>query len=197
MTLQRPDFFIELTDFLRDNSVVDYSLKEFVSKHEDFDCINKYIQFMDKLRATWVKRYKEALRKESKSAMLAKSILIEVDCLGARLFRWCEAKFKGEEFEGVKQVLEEISSLESKEGRSLKECLQVMTCKYLMTFDTLNHLSKCMLKYDCISMAEVLDHKSIQKLARIEGTNNDLRRRKEVERVKGPWLLMSPKSYMF
>ncbi|KAI8357805.1 hypothetical protein BD560DRAFT_406180 [Blakeslea trispora] len=160
----------ELTDFLRDNSVVDYSLKEFVSKHEDLIVSTNIYNSWDKLRATWVKRYKEALRKEkqvgnaSERALcrvedevwkqLYQINLIEVDCLGARLFRWCEAKFKGEEFEGVKQVLEEISSLESKEGRSLKECLQVMTCKYLMTFDTLNHLSKCVLK---LSVSNVLN----------------------------------------
>ncbi|KAI8326978.1 hypothetical protein BD560DRAFT_468334 [Blakeslea trispora] len=137
MTLQRPDFFIELTDFLRDNSVVDYSLKEFVSKHEDLIVSTNIYNSWDKLRATWVKRYKEALRKESKSAMLAKEHCVESRLPWCKIVSVVRGKVQGRRVRSVKQVLEEISSLESKEGRSLKECLQVMTCKYLMTFDTL------------------------------------------------------------
>ncbi|OBZ80569.1 hypothetical protein A0J61_11382, partial [Choanephora cucurbitarum] len=121
----------ELTDFLRNSSTVDHSLKEFVSKYEDLIVSTNIYNSWDKLRATWVKRYKEALKKEKKVGNASEKALcrvedevwkqlyqttqIEDDCLGTRLFRWCEAKFKGEEFEDVEQIAEEVSLLESRE----------------------------------------------------------------------------------
>ena len=72
-------FLTELTDFLRNSSTVDHSLKEFVSKYEDLIVSTNIYNSWDKLRATWVKRYKEALKKEKKVGNASEKALCRVE----------------------------------------------------------------------------------------------------------------------
>ncbi|KAI8339817.1 hypothetical protein BD560DRAFT_19693 [Blakeslea trispora] len=165
----------ELYSFLTDKSLDDLFLQAFISKNEMLIISTSSQSSWEQLRNTWTRRYKE-LWKEARKNEKMKRCMVEVEedmwkllysstnvqnNLESRLFRWCEKKFKEEQEDEVESesIPAEVFLLEEKADKSLTEQLQIMSCKLIMTFDTLTGLQKNVLK---LSVSNIINFNCTQ-----------------------------------
>ncbi|OBZ81318.1 hypothetical protein A0J61_10633 [Choanephora cucurbitarum] len=161
----------ELHDFLR--SQKDYKLELFLQQHEELISATNSYNNWKKLKATWTKRYKDAIMQVKPNMKHVSKTLTSVedsywqalfrrvktgqnDQLQLQLLDWCTQLLdKRPVTVNIQLIKSEIVRLEQQNDKTLVNRLNLMSFKLLNSFETLSLTEKCVLNLTVLSIIDL------------------------------------------